>query len=618
MMNKNFKSILLGTTIFCICSVVAFSAGATELNTDGTKTLVQGIAQIQTNTKAGTTDSYTYTLPSSDTTQTIYANGLITNEASMTLVRNPNQLTINGDNDYNQVIQGTLTFSNPLKDGSATEQEYKGSGKLTINNVGSFTEKVNDYTKLTSDKIAGHIENLTKYLSANNVTSNGATIKASDAAAVHMVDADLAVNSSIFAFSDTSAASNLGEQGAAIHIRKELASTTPQAVIKDTLFAFNKSNDNGAAINADSANVSISNSTMFIQNTAANHGGAIDIAGQLTIDGTKTDSSGNKLANIFYNNSALTGGAVFVHDNSTATSTSNVYDSNKATAKNGGAVQNSGTFNSTGDIFKLNTSAQSGGAIANAAYTYQEISDGVTTTKQFPAGTINVNNSTFSSNKATEAGGAIYNEGTATVYGATTFDKNESSDAGGAIHNFGGTLNLTDTTKGFTNKSNVQFTNNKAMGGGAVSNTGTVKSAGVTYTSNTATTSGGAIYNLGSYTSTNGDTFTGNVAEYHGGAVYNTGTYTSTGTTYSGNTAGSAEANQGSGGAIFNAEGATYTSNGDKFINNTAHSYGGAIYNAGTFTLNNAYNSSFSGNKNNTTTNPSSAIYNAGTGIINI
>ncbi|MBQ8250593.1 MAG: hypothetical protein IJY92_01620, partial [Alphaproteobacteria bacterium] len=79
MMNKNFKSILLGTTIFCICSVAAFSAGAMELNTDGTKTLVQGIAQIQTNTKAGTTGSYTYTLPSSATTQTIYADGLITN-----------------------------------------------------------------------------------------------------------------------------------------------------------------------------------------------------------------------------------------------------------------------------------------------------------------------------------------------------------------------------------------------------------------------------------------------------------------------------------------------------------------------------------------------------------
>ena len=56
------------------------------------------------------------------------------------------------------------------------------------------------------------------------------------------------------------------------------------------------------------------------------------------------------------------------------------------------------------------------------------------------------------------------------------------------------------------------------------------------------------------------------------------------------------------------------------FTNNTANTHGGAIYNAGTFTLNDAYKSSFSGNTNIDTTNnlSSTAIYNAGTGVFNI
>ena len=319
MTNTKLKSILLGSTIFCICTFSALSTEATtvNLNNEGAQKLTDAISIIQTKTNSGTTGSYSYTLPSSASTDTIVPPDLGSSGGKFTSINNPNQLTINGNTAYNQVIKGTLAIKNPGT--TATT-----AGKLTINNVGSFTQNGLDYNNVTTDKIAGHIENLTNYLQ-----TNGTNVKYSDAAAVHLVDSNLEVNNSIFAFSDTTKGTNLSEQGAAIHIRKELSSTNPQATIKGSTFAFNASNDNGAAINAENANITISDATTFIGNTATSHGGAIDIAGRLNIDGgTQPDKS-----NIFYNNSATVGGAVFIHDNTTVTSTSNVYDSNTATTQ---------------------------------------------------------------------------------------------------------------------------------------------------------------------------------------------------------------------------------------------------------------------------------------------
>ncbi|HTA38568.1 MAG TPA: choice-of-anchor Q domain-containing protein [Candidatus Acidoferrales bacterium] len=132
---------------------------------------------------------------------------------------------------------------------------------------------------------------------------------------------------------------------------------------------------------------------------------------------------------------------------------------------------------------------------------------------------------------------------------------------------------------------------------------------------------GGAIANTGALTLA-GDTFNGNssvsaVRRGHkphiridfrrrphctsttneGGALYNAGTLVITGTTFNGNVVVNDAGNciEGAGGAIYNDETGTISSNGDTFTNNAAMD-GGAVFNAGigqaTFT-----NDTFSGNQ---------------------
>ncbi len=620
MKNTKLTSILLASTVIC---TLALAPMAHATDSDGLKNIIN---QIRTNDFAGTDGTYTYTIPAGTSTnpvvETIWFPETQNLDKNMIWnIASPDKLTVNGD-DSNQVIRGTLAVYD-------TVSGKTGKGSLTINNVGSFSQNITDYKDITTSNIQGHIENLSSYLS-------GTAYSNPDTPAVYVKNADLNVDGSTFYNSDTSNAGNISENGAAIYIATEGTSLTGDnrstAKIQDSTFAFNKTNDTGAAINTSNAIVDIDGST-FVSNTATNgHGGAIDLHGKGTIDGSS-----------FYQNSSKIGGAVFVHDNTTLASTNNTYDSNTSTGvengSNGGAIQNSGTLTSTGDTFAKNSS-DNGGAIAQTATSYTYTDNTGEQTKTFPAGTMTVENGIFIENTATTGGGAIYNDGTATIKGTTAFNSNTATAQGGAINNTknliiegknvtftgntagngGAIVNLTENAS--INSAGATFTENKATAGsgGAIYNaTGaTYTSNGDKFESNTAKTHGGAVYNVGSYTASGATTFTGNVAEYHGGAVYNTGTFTSTGTTYSGNIAGNAKVDNGSGGAIHNAKNATYISNGDKFENNNANMYGGAIYNEGTFTLNNAYNSSFSGNTNNATDISSSAIYNAGTGVFNI
>ena len=318
-------------------------------------------------------------------------------------------------------------------------------------------------------------------------------------------------------------------------------------------FAFNKTNDNGAAINADHADVTVSNSSTFIGNTASSHGGAIDISGKLTVDGS------NGKVNVFYNNSANTGGAIFVHNDTTVTSKSNTYEGNNATGNTGGAIHNGGTLTSSGDSFISNQAATSGGAISNTQATY---TDATGVAQIIGPGTVTVSDGRFTSNSATQSGGAIFNSGTTTVTGSTSFKQNTASQGGAIFNDTSGTLKITNTSGNLNSKSNVVFSNNTtSSAGGAILNNenATIQSAGATYTNNSTTVAGGAIYNLGSYTSQNGDTFTGNSAQA-GGAIYNKGTFTLNNaalSSFSGNT--TTEKNLGS--AIYNAAGGTFNIN---------------------------------------------------------
>lgn len=131
---------------------------------------------------------------------------------------------------------------------------------------------------------------------------------------------------------------------------------------------------------------------------------------------------------------------------------------------------------------------------------------------------------------------------------------------------------------------------------------------GYTNTSNSA--KGGAVYNSSNKTLTvnQGSVFKNNHAtQGNGGAIYNDGTLTvAQGSTFEGNSAQN-------GGAVYNASNKNLTIYGDSTItNNIATSEGGAVYNAGTLTLDTTNGDiTFSGNMANT--NVANDIYNNGT-----
>ena len=146
---------------------------------------------------------------------------------------------------------------------------------------------------------------------------------------------------------------------------------------------------------------------------------------------------------------------------------------------------------------------------------------------------------------------------------------------------------------------NVDFINNTASssGGAIYNNGGTITFGGdATFTGNSATGSyssssyGGAIYNY-TYNSNatitfNGDaTFSGNLASSSGGVIYNY-SYNSNDNatvTFNGDATFTGNSSSSSGGAIYNyGYNAALTFNGDAtFTGNSAFSYAGAIYNYG-------------------------------------
>ena len=282
--------------------------------------------------------------------------------------------------------------------------------------------------------------------------------------------------------------------GGAIYVKSGTFKTTGS----DTFSGNTSSVANGGAIMISGGSVTITNDNFDNSSGSGNMagvGGAIaNFGGTLSVSGTK-----------FSNNSGQ-GGAVYVNSG-TATFSGDTFTAN-TTISNGGAVYlNSGTATFTNDIFTDNTSTSSftplgeGGALFVSSLTTTVTSTG----------------DTFSGNTATNSGGAIYNEGTLTLTD-DTFDNSSgsgnSAKNGGAIYSFTGTLKVVDST----------FSTNKATssGGAVYQDHGTATLTGDTFSANTAS-DGAAIYVLWSNAVLTADdsTFTGNTASFFGGAIFN-------------------------------------------------------------------------------------------------
>ena len=145
---------------------------------------------------------------------------------------------------------------------------------------------------------------------------------------------------------------------------------------------------------------------------------------------------------------------------------------------------------------------------------------------------------------------------------------------------------------------------NTAQFGGGIYNatTGTLSLSYSKLSGNSASNSGGGIYNAGRLTVSN-STLSGNTAPNDGGGIYNEGTLTVSESTLSSNSA------QSVGGSIRN-EG-TLTVNASSLISNTAQLVGGGIYHGSTGTLT-VSNSTLSNNKVTGNSSDGGGIYSNG------
>jgi predicted outer membrane repeat protein len=205
----------------------------------------------------------------------------------------------------------------------------------------------------------------------------------------------------------------------------------------------------------------------------------------------------------------------------------------------GGAILNSGTLTVTNCVISDNSASIGGGGLYNG-------------------GTLKVNNSVLSGNSAGHYGGGIYNyggsHGTVTVINST-LSGNHAVNSGGAIWN--------DTYAAVTLQQGSTLSGNSAfIGGGIFNQSGTVNVSSCTFSSNSASFEGGAIYNA---------------APYYGSP---TGTVTiQNNSTLTANSAARA-------GAIYNANGGKLTIDGSTLSNNTATYTGGGILDYGWLTVN--------------------------------
>ena len=328
---------------------------------------------------------------------------------------------------------------------------------------------------------------------------------------------------------------------------------------------FNVFNNGQATINSNykgtvfiiDRGVTVILQNLMIENGKAVDGGAVLNNGTLTVKNcsfngnTATDGDG------IY--SVANGGAIY--NAGALTVIGSTFTGNTATAGygEGGAIYNEHNCTVTGSNFMGNTATTDGGAIYSAD------------------DTLTVNNSTFTSNTAGN-GGAIYNGHSCTITGSTFKDNSATEGDGGAIYNSDDTLTVNNST----------FIGNTAKigDGGAIHNEyGTLNINGSNFTNNTAPNDdgyGGAIYNYGGTLTVTGSKFIGNIAgtDNSGGAIYNGYNLTVNNSTFTGNTATN------DGGAIYTGD-YNLSVNNSTFTGNTATNDGGAIYsNGGSNTVN--------------------------------
>lgn len=295
--------------------------------------------------------------------------------------------------------------------------------------------------------------------------------------------------------------------------------------VDSVLFSSNHAVAGGAIRSNGQNTVNISNST-FDGNNAMGGSGVIVDGGPMNIAASTFRNHSGSAINIGSMNGVLnligstitgtTGAAIVV--GGTAVITDSSIDHNTSTTL-GAAISCMGNATLNNSIVTANTSTDTnsdGGGIYNS-------------------GRLTINNSTISGNSAA-FGGAIYSSGGVTTNGATISGNTATQGGGGIYNNAGGSL--PDVLN------NSLLINNHSNGfGGGIYNRDTMQLNGTTVQNNSAVGSGGGAFNVflnvgaASLTAQN-STFSSNTATSTGGGISNQqGTVTLTNSAFSGNSA---------------------------------------------------------------------------------
>ena len=353
-----------------------------------------------------------------------------------------------------------------------------------------------------------------------------------------------------------------------------------ELTVDGVTFASNSSAIAGAINNRD-GKVTITNSTFKGNDAGKSMGGAVrNDSGDIQKDGTITITGST-----FEGNKAGNGGAVWNGSDGKVEIADSTFKGNTALAEGGlgqgGAITNANAMTITGGSFANNTAKYSGGAIYNGAHAANGQASLTIDGTTFTGNSVKADFNTTQNDNI--AGGAIFNDTNAKLdVKNATFTDNTSSLKGGAIFNRDGNVTITDST--FKGNSVPKSAGGAVLNeSGDINKDGTITITGSTFEGNKAG-NGGAVWNGfdGTVTITN-STFKGNTALAgigQGGAITNADQMTITGSTFEGNQAGKI------GGAIFNAASGKLDFNGtNTFTNNTAAGKANDIYNAGTITV---------------------------------
>jgi predicted outer membrane repeat protein len=340
--------------------------------------------------------------------------------------------------------------------------------------------------------------------------------------------------------------------GAALTIANEgggMRNVAGSPNLNQLIFTGNYSLHGGALYNKSGSNPSIT-IVDFIGNSANFGGGVYNQSSSPTITNSRFDN----------NTATQTSGGAMTNDINSNTVISNTNFRGNSATTSGGAIANiNSDISLTSVIFENNTAGTNGGAISNAFGSEPSL-----------------NNVTFRENSAVN-GGSMYTTKTETsssqpVLNTVSFFQNTASGNGGAMYNLGSSPSLT----------NVSFSDNIAANGGGIYSTPLTSPAtnaspnlnDVYFGYNTASGSGGGMYQNGGAAVLNDVLFEYNFAQTSGGGLHNTGGASSSLTDID----FWANMTNGEGGGIYNNL-ASITLKQGMFDTNSAATNGGGFYN---------------------------------------